>query len=171
LTDRFDTVVSGAQPVKNRKTHYWIVTSLMAAFMLLSAVPDVLGIPGAVAVFRHLGYPTYLLPFLGTAKTLGVVAVLVPRFQRLKEWAFAGLLFDVTGALYSHLSVGDPVGAWAPAAIGLVMVGSSYLVYRRLPIDQGGSHVQISGSSEGARTVGIRRRAERSEPANIVWGN
>jgi len=157
--------------VKNPKTHYWIVTSLMAAFMLLSAIPDVLGIPGAVAVFKHLGYPTYLLPFLGTAKTLGVVAVLVTRFQRLKEWAFAGLLFDVTGALYSHLTVGDPVSAWTPAAIGLVMVSGSYLVYRRLPMDQGGSHVYVSGSDEGARTVGIRRRGERSEPANIVWGN
>ena len=62
--------------MKKPKTHYWIITSLMAALMVLSAIPDVLGIPGAVAVFRHLGYPTYLLPFLGTAKTLGVVAVL-----------------------------------------------------------------------------------------------
>ena len=137
--------------MKNKETHYWIITSLMTALMLLSAIPDVLGIPGAVAVFRHLGYPAYLLPFLGTAKTLGVVAVLVPRFPRLKEWAFAGLLFDVTGALYSHLSVGDPLSAWAPAAIGLVMISGSYLVYRRLPIEEA--------------------RAEGSKMADIVWGN
>ena len=151
--------------MKNRKTHYWIVTGPMAALMLLSAIPDILQVDGAVAVFRHLGYPTYLLPFLGTAKTLGVIAILVPRFQRLKEWAFAGLLFDVTGALYSHLSVGDPFGAWAPAAIAIVMVSGSYLVYRRLP------HVHVSGSDEGAGTVTVRRLTERSEPTNIVWGN
>jgi hypothetical protein len=157
--------------VRNRKTHYWIVTSPMAALMLLSAIPDILQVNGAVAVFTHLGFPTYLLPFLGTAKTLGVTAILVPRFQRLKEWAFAGLLFDVTGALYSHLSVGDPLRAWAPAAIALVMVSGSYLLYRRLPIDQGGSDVHVSGLDEGLGTVTVRRVAGRSEPANIVWGN
>jgi uncharacterized membrane protein YphA (DoxX/SURF4 family) len=143
----------------------------MATLMLLSAIPDILQVNGAVTVFRHLGYPTYLLPFLGTAKTLGVIAILVPRFQRLKEWAFAGLLFDVTGALYSHLSVGDPLSAWAPAAVALIMVSGSYLIYRRQPIDQGGSHVNVSGSDQGARAIGIRRGAEQSEPANIVWGS
>ena len=76
--------------------------------MLLSALPDVLRIPGALAVFEHLGYPPDLLLFVGTAKILGVVVVLVPRVSRLKEWAFAGLTFDLTGALYPHLSVGDP---------------------------------------------------------------
>jgi uncharacterized membrane protein YphA (DoxX/SURF4 family) len=58
----------------------------MAALLLLSAVPDVLRVPGALAVFNHLGYPPYLLVFLGTAKILGVVAVLVPGFPRIKEW-------------------------------------------------------------------------------------
>jgi hypothetical protein len=71
------------------------------------SIPDVLQIPMAVAIFAHLGYPTYLLPFIGIAKILGVVAVLVPGFPRLKEWAYAGLVFDLTGALYSHISVGD----------------------------------------------------------------
>jgi uncharacterized membrane protein YphA (DoxX/SURF4 family) len=102
----------------------------MAALLLLSAVPDVLQIPDALVVFRHLGYPPYLLVFLGTAKILGVAAVLLPGLQRLKEWAFAGLTFDVTGALYSHLSVGDPPRAWAPAVIGLTLVGGSYVAYR-----------------------------------------
>jgi len=102
----------------------------MAALLLMSAVPDVLQIPGALAVFRHLGYPPYLLVFLGTAKILGVVAVLLPGLPRIKEWAFAGLTFDVTGALYSHLSVGDPASKWTPAVIALTLVGSSYVAYR-----------------------------------------
>ena len=113
----------------------WIVTGLMATLLLLSAVPDVLRIPGALMVFNHLGYPSYLLVFLGTAKMLGVAAVLVPGLPRIKEWAFAGLTFDVTGALYSHLSIGDPPDAWMPALVALVLVSGSYVAYRvrRIP--------------------------------------
>jgi len=108
----------------------WTITGLMAALMLLSAIPDVLQIPGAVSVFRHLGYPPYLLLFLGTAKTLGVAAVLIPGLPKIKEWAFAGLMFDLTGAFYSHLSVGDPPSGWMPAVLGLVLVSSSHVAYR-----------------------------------------
>jgi len=109
---------------------FWVVTGLMAAFMLMASVPDVLRLPQAAEIFGHLGYPTYLLPFLGSAKILGVIAVLVPGFDRLKEWAYAGLVFDITGALYSHWSVGDPVSVWGFALIALVLVTSSYLVGR-----------------------------------------
>lgn len=108
----------------------WIVTGLMAALLVLSAIPDVLQVAGAVSVFRHLGYPPYLLPFLGTAKLLGVAVVLVPGLPRIKEWAFAGLAFDVTGALYSHLSVGDPPRVWMPALIGLTLVSGAYVAHR-----------------------------------------
>jgi DoxX-like protein len=63
----------------------WIVTGLMAALMSLSAVPDILRTPDALLVFKHLGYPPYLLVFLGTAKILGIAAVLVPGLPRIKE--------------------------------------------------------------------------------------
>ncbi|MGH9819924.1 MAG: DoxX family protein, partial [Pyrinomonadaceae bacterium] len=86
---------------------YWIFTALLTGFMLLGAIPDVLQIPDAVSFIAHLGYPAYLLTFLGVAKILGSFAVLVPGFPRLREWAYAGLTFDLLGALYSHLSVGD----------------------------------------------------------------
>jgi hypothetical protein len=112
------------------KRLYWTVTGLMAALMLLAAVPDLLRIPGAVTIFGHLGYPRYLLPFLGAAKTLGVLVVLVPGVPRLKEWAFAGLMIDVIGALYSHLSVGDGPGEWMPAAIALLLVSLAYFAHR-----------------------------------------
>jgi hypothetical protein len=97
--------------VKNAKTLYWIITSLMAAFMLLASIPDVLRLPQAVSIFGHLGYPVYLLPFLGTAKTLGIIAVLVPAFQRLKEWAYAGLVFDVIGAPFHTCRSATPPAA------------------------------------------------------------
>ena len=141
--------------MKNAKTLYWIMTSLMAAFMLLASIPDVLRLPQAAAIFGHLGYPVYLLPFLGTAKTLGIIAVLVPAFQRLKEWAYAGLVFDVIGALYSHLSVGDSPSGWMPALIGLVLVGGSYLFYRRQLI----SHRARSASPGDVNNVMSTSRA------------
>jgi DoxX-like family len=141
--------------VKNSKTLYRAITGLMAAFMLLASIPDLLRIPQAVAIFGHLGYPLYLLPFLGTAKTLGVVVVLVPGFRRLKEWAFAGLVFDLIGALYSHLSVGDPPSGWMPAVVGLILVGGSYLSYRRQPIPRDGN---VMSTSRAAVDTGIHPR-------------
>ena len=136
----------------------WAVTGLMGALMLLSAVPDVLRVPGALAVFRHLGYPPYLLLFLGTAKILGVAAVLAPGLARLKEWAFAGLTFDLTGALYSHVSVGDPASVWAPAAIGLVLMAGSYVAYRTRGsrADASQDRIQVEEPATGSR---IRLRA------------
>jgi len=116
--------------MKHGKRLYWIVTGLMAAFMLMASIPDILRIPQAVDLFRHLGYPTYLLPFLGIAKTLGVITIVAPGVFWLKEWAYAGLIFDLIGALYSHLAVGDPPSAWAFPLIGLLLVIGSYLVYR-----------------------------------------
>lgn len=108
---------------------YWIVTGLMAALMTLSAVPDVIKAAEAVEFFKHLGYPEYLLPFIGVAKLLGVAAVLFPRFPRLKEWAYAGLTFDVIGAFYSHVSVGDPPSFWIFPLIALALILGSYFLY------------------------------------------
>jgi uncharacterized membrane protein YphA (DoxX/SURF4 family) len=129
---------------------YWIVTGLMAAFMLMASIPDILRIPQAVEVFTHLGYPTYLLPFIGIAKTLGVVAVLVPGFRRLKEWAYAGLVFDLIGALYSHLAVGDGPGAWGFPIVGLVLVVGSYSLQRLALRHEGRSMDGIAVAAQGA---------------------
>jgi len=96
--------------------------------MTMSAIPDVLSVPAAVEIFTHLGYPAYLLPFIGIAKLLAVATILAPGFRKLKEWAYAGLVFDLIGALYSHLSVGDPVSAWGFAVLGLVFVIGSYVL-------------------------------------------
>lgn len=127
----------------------WILTGLMATLMLLAAVPDVLRLPNAVSVFEHLGYPPYLLVFLGTAKMLGIAAVLVPGVPRLKEWAFAGLTFDLSGALYSHMSVGDPPNVWMPAAVGLALMAGSYAAYR-LRTSGAGVFRDRQTNSEGA---------------------
>lgn len=114
--------------MKNTNIFYWVVTGLAAALMVAASIPDVLRNPQAISIFEHLGYPAYLLPFLGTAKLLGAGTILVPRFGRLKEWAYAGVTFDLAGALYSHLSVGDPSSVWVFPVVGLCLVGGSYVL-------------------------------------------
>jgi hypothetical protein len=138
--------------MKNRKIFYWIVTGLAAALMLLSSIPDLLRSAQAVAIVGHLGYPVYLLPFLGTAKALGVVVLLVPGFHRIKEWAFAGLIFDVSGALYSHLSVGDPASGWMPACVALLLLGSAYFLYRH--------QLSVHRAARCEQRLGDRRRVD-----------
>jgi len=133
--------------MKNRVNgFYWVVTGLMAAFMLMASIPDVLRQRQAIEVFGHLGYPAYLLPFLGTAKILGVIAVLIPGSGRLKEWAYAGLIFDIAGALYSHLSVGDPMSVWGFAVVGLVLVGGSYVFGRLRTKDRSVMHGDLAAA-------------------------
>lgn len=91
--------------MKKTKILYWIITGLFAAFMLFSAIPDALSTADAVKFMNHqLGYPNYIVPFLGIAKVLGVIAILIPGFKRITEWAYAGLFFDLTGATYSILA-------------------------------------------------------------------
>lgn len=84
---------------------YWTCTILFAGFMTFSAIPDFLMDPNAVEFIRHLGYPDYFIPFIGVAKVLGSLALLIPGFQTIKEWAYAGLFFDLTGAIYSIIMV------------------------------------------------------------------
>lgn len=83
---------------------YWVITGLFAAFMLFSAIPDMMMVPEAVTMLTGLGYPKYIIPFLGVAKTLGALVILIPNLDRIKEWAYAGLFFDLIGASYSIIA-------------------------------------------------------------------
>jgi len=85
---------------------YWVTTVLVAAESVLGGVWDILQLPYVRADIASLGYPAYVLVIIGVWKLLGAVAVLVPRFPRLKEWAYAGMFFNYTGAVASHLAVG-----------------------------------------------------------------
>jgi uncharacterized membrane protein len=92
---------------KRNKIIYWIATGLLALGMLQSGIFAVLRTKEWVDLVTGLGYPVYFLTILGTWKILGVIAILVPRFKLLKEWAYAGFFFAMTGAIASHLAVGD----------------------------------------------------------------
>ncbi|MED3984224.1 DoxX family protein [Peribacillus simplex] len=118
--------------MKKIKIIYWIFTGLLVALMVLGSIPDIMSVPDAVALFNHLGYPTYLLPFIGIAKLLGVVAILIPGFPRIKEWAYAGFVFDLTGAMYSSISVGDPAIGWLLFIIGYILIAGSYIYHHKI---------------------------------------
>ena len=116
--------------MKKTNILYWVFTSLFAALMLMSAIPDIFSNPIAVqGMHVELGYPTFFIPFIGVAKFLGVVAIVVPGFPRLKEWAYAGLIFDLIGATYSILAVGKP--DWMFMVLPFALAISSYVFYQK----------------------------------------
>jgi hypothetical protein len=110
---------------------YWITTGLMSALMLLGSFVDLSQAPDALALIKHLGYPAYFVPFIGLVRLLGVVAVLIPGFPKVKEWAYAGLVYDTAGAIFSHISTGDGPDKWAPALLSLILVVTSYIFYTK----------------------------------------
>lgn len=112
--------------MKKAKLSYWIATIIFAGFMLFSAIPDIMMVPDAVAMITGLGYPKYFIPFIGVAKTLGAIAILIPGLNRLKEWAYAGLFFDLFGAAYSGIAVG---GFQPPILFMLLPLGFLFLSY------------------------------------------
>lgn len=99
--------------------------------MLSSAIPDIFSVLVAVEGFKQIGMPAYLLPFLGIAKLLGVVAILIPGYPRIKEWAYAGLIFDLVGATWSILASGQAVGNWIFMALPIALGVASYVFYHK----------------------------------------
>lgn len=118
--------------MKKIKILYWVFTSLFAAFMLSSAIPDIISHPVAVeGMHKGLGYPVYFIPFIGWAKLFGSLAILLPLSPRIKEWAYAGLVFDLVGATYSIIAVGEPASAWGFMIVPLLLAYFSYTFYHK----------------------------------------
>jgi hypothetical protein len=91
--------------MKKLNIFYWITTGLFSEFMLSTSIPNVLLEAESVKFLTHLGYPEYFIQFIGMAKILGSIAILIPSFVKLKEWAYAGLAFDLLGAVYSLIAI------------------------------------------------------------------
>ncbi len=92
---------------KTGKIIYWIATAWLALGMLSTGIVQLLKRKEEVAMMTHLGYPVYFLTLLAIWKFLGVLAILVPKFPLLKEWAYAGFFFAMSGAVISHLACED----------------------------------------------------------------
>lgn len=114
---------------KRNKIIYWIATIWLALGMISTGVVQLIKTKegqGGVDMITHLGYPTYLLTIIGIWKILGVVALVIPRNPLLKEWAYAGFFFIMTGALFSHIALGDPLVELIPSLLLLVLTITSW---------------------------------------------
>jgi uncharacterized membrane protein YphA (DoxX/SURF4 family) len=109
---------------------FWVFNGLLAALMLFSAISSFMN-PAATKeiMSKHLGYPEYFAPLLSIAKILGVIAILVPGFARLKEWAYAGFAFDLIWATYSSISVGDPASGWGFMFVFIILFALAYIYH------------------------------------------
>ena len=108
---------------------YWICTSLTAFFFVSGGLAYAMGVPDVVDGVTQLGFPVYFVRMLGVWKVLGGLAILVPGFPRLKEWAYAGIFFDLTGASIASAAMGGSIGAewwhvWAPLFVAAIMAAS-----------------------------------------------
>lgn len=118
---------------KRKKIIYWVATVWLAAGMLGTGIQQILHSPMEEALappgthgMAALGYPTYLLTIIGIWKLLGVLALFIPRTPLIKEWAYAGFFFLLSGALFSHSAVGHGLAELFPAGLLLVMLGLSW---------------------------------------------
>ena len=122
------------------KKLYWLFTILFAVFMGITAIPDVLLQKEAVDFIKALGYPEYFIFFIGVAKVLGSIAILIPGLRRLKEWAYAGLVFDLIAAIYSIIKTQPLDASIAFLLLPLLLFALSYNYYHKL-LKEGGSEV------------------------------
>lgn len=113
---------------RRNKVIYWIATIWLALGMVSSAIVQLMKMKEEVDMFTHLGYPIYFLTLLGIWKIAGVVVILLPKLPLLKEWAYAGFFFAMSGAIVSHVASGDGArDIFGPALLLILTAISWYL--------------------------------------------
>lgn len=111
---------------KRNKIIYWIATAWLALGMFSTGFVQLFKINPETDFLAHLNYPVYFPTILGIWKLLGVVAILIPRFPLLKEWAYAGFFFAMTGAIFSHIAAGNAVTEIFPSLLLLALTVISW---------------------------------------------
>lgn len=110
---------------KRDKIIYWTSTILIALGMLPGGIGQIFHAQWSLNLFRLLGYPVYALTIIGTWKVLGSIALLLPKFPLIKEWAYAGFFFAMSGAIFSHIASGDSIiGSLSPLVLLILTVVS-----------------------------------------------
>ena len=113
--------------MKRNKIIYWAATLWLSLGMISTGVVQIIHMDEEVQKMTTLGYPTYFLTIIGIWKILGFVAVLLPKFPLVKEWAYAGFFFTMTGAIFSHFAVGDAgVEYFGPTLLLILTIISWY---------------------------------------------
>lgn len=111
---------------KRNKIIYWVVTVFLSIGMLAGGIQQMLQIGGYNEIITKLHYPLYVLSILGVWKILGVIVILIPKFPLLKEWAYAGFFFAMSGAAISHFAVGQSFTEAIPALVLLAVTVLSW---------------------------------------------
>lgn len=111
---------------KRNNIIYWIATLWLALGMVSTAAVQLLHVQSEVDSITAIGYPAYFLTIIGVWKILGVIAVLMPKFTLVKEWAYAGFFFAMSGAAISRFAAGDPVSLILPSLLLLMLTVISW---------------------------------------------
>jgi|SRR5690606_7028366 len=111
---------------KRDKIIYWVATIWLSLGMASTGLVQLVQLDEEVRKMTSLGYPSYFPPMLGIWKMLGVVAVLIPKFPLVKEWAYAGFFFLMSGAVYTHWAVGDTPAEYFGPSLLLVLTAVSW---------------------------------------------
>lgn len=112
--------------MKGKKIAFWVVTAILALGLFASGAASVAGVEPIMTTMERLGYPAYFPRIIGIAKIAAAVALVSPRFPKVKEWAYAGSTFVLGGAVMSHLLAGGPIAMAAAPFVLLVATGASY---------------------------------------------
>lgn len=113
---------------KRNKIIYWIATIWLALGMTSTGIVQLIKMDEEVMNFTNLGYPIYLMTIIGAWKILGVIAILVPKFPLVKEWAYAGFFFAMSGASISHIICGENIiSIFGPTLLLILTIVSWYL--------------------------------------------
>jgi hypothetical protein len=115
--------------MKATRIIHWTSTIIFAGFFLMSAGMYFTQNPELVKGMKAAGFPVFMLGILGTAKLLGAIALVQPKFRTLKEWAYAGFTINLIGAVWTHAATGTP---FVSALVFLVILAVSYVSWKRL---------------------------------------
>ena len=112
--------------INTRKILYWGSTGIIAVAFLVTGVGNLLPFDHIAHDMSHLGYPAYFLTLLGAWKILGAVTIVFAKNPRFQEWAYAGMMFDLTGAAFSRAASGDPIPMVMVPLVGAGLVVTSW---------------------------------------------
>ena len=111
-----------------KRIGYWVLTVLLALGLVPGGILDLVGVPAWIQILTHLGYPAYVAYILGAGKVLAIAAILHPGTRILREWAYAGISFNLIGAFVSHIASHDPATTALAPVVVLAFAAGSYLL-------------------------------------------
>ncbi|MBI1768108.1 MAG: DoxX family protein [Bacteroidetes bacterium] len=121
------------RPIKTLKIIYWVITGVFIYWMYDPTISSALRYDYAVDFFtKRLGFPKYFLVYTGVTKILGLIALLIPGFPKIKEWVYAGFTYDLVAAIYSLIAIGMPIASLWPQTLALVLLTGSYLCFHKI---------------------------------------